>query len=150
MEDALTATSTAALADRPAVELSDGERQRVMIARALAQEPRALLLDEPTAFLDVRGRLELTQLLLALTQERGLAVLMSTHDLEHMLRHADRVWLIDHDLASPRRHDGRSGRFPRRLGRPPPRPQGAMTPVPQRAGGTSAPKYHRPRSTEPR
>lgn len=97
VEQALDATGAAPLADRAVSQLSDGERQRVMLARALAQQPAVLLLDEPTAFLDVRGRLELTSLLLTLTHQRGLAVLMSTHDLEHMLRHADQVWLIDHD-----------------------------------------------------
>ncbi|TDD64030.1 ABC transporter ATP-binding protein [Jiangella aurantiaca] len=90
----LTDTGATHLADRPMSELSDGERQRIMIARALAQEPHALLLDEPSAFLDVRGRLELTTLLLSLTHDHGLAVLMSTHDLEHMMRHADQVWLV--------------------------------------------------------
>lgn len=65
-----------------------------MIARALVQQPSVLLLDEPTAFLDLAARLELVKLLLSLTHEHGLAVLMSTHDAEHLLRHADSVWLI--------------------------------------------------------
>lgn len=90
----LAATGAGPLADRLLPELSDGERQRVMVARALAQEPRVILLDEPTAFLDVSGRVELLTLLLRLTREVGLAVLLSSHDLDLVLRYADRVWLV--------------------------------------------------------
>lgn len=99
---ALAAVGAGALADRPAGELSDGERQRVLTARALAQEPSLLVLDEPTAFLDVPSRVGLVELLRRLADERDLAVLMSTHDLELALRVADRVWLLgrDHRLTS--------------------------------------------------
>ncbi|MFI6908321.1 ATP-binding cassette domain-containing protein [Nonomuraea sp. NPDC050394] len=91
---ALDAVHAAHLAERPVSELSDGERQRVLIARALAQEPSAILLDEPTAFLDVTARVALMGLLRALARERGLAIVVSTHDLELALRVADRVWLV--------------------------------------------------------
>jgi iron complex transport system ATP-binding protein len=74
-------------------ELSDGERQRVMLARALAQEPRLLILDEITAFLDLPRRVEVMHLLRELAHDRGYAILMSTHDLELAMRHADSVWL---------------------------------------------------------
>jgi iron complex transport system ATP-binding protein len=91
---ALTQVGAAPLAARPVNELSDGERQRVMIARALAQEPQVLLLDEPTAFLDLPRRVDVLHLLVALARERRCAVLLSTHDLDLALRVADRLWLL--------------------------------------------------------
>lgn len=82
------------LAHRPVCELSDGERQKVMIARALAQEPRVMLLDEATAFLDLPRRVELMHLLRRLAHDGGRAILLSTHDLDLALRCADRLWLL--------------------------------------------------------
>lgn len=92
---ALEAVGAGDLAGRRVAELSDGERQRVLTARALAQEPAVLLLDEPTAFLDVPGKVALTGLLRRLARERDLAVVMCVHDLEMALRTADAVWLLD-------------------------------------------------------
>lgn len=92
---ALTATGAEHLAGRPAAELSDGECQRVLTARALAQQPGLLVLDEPTAFLDVSSRAGLFGLLRELARDQQLAVVLSTHDLELALRVADRVWLLD-------------------------------------------------------
>ena len=85
------------LAARSVGELSDGERQKVMIARALAQEPAVLLLDEPTAFLDLPRRVEIVQLLRRLAGDSNRSVLLSTHDLDLALRCADRLWLLPLD-----------------------------------------------------
>jgi iron complex transport system ATP-binding protein len=84
----------APLAKRPVSELSDGERQKVMIARALAQEPKVMLLDEPTAFLDLPRRVEMMQILRRLAHDDGRAILLSTHDLDLALRNADVIWLM--------------------------------------------------------
>ena len=78
--------------------LSDGERQKVMIAKALAQNTPIIFLDEPTAFLDYPSKVEILQLLLRLSREKGLTVFLSTHDLELALQVADEVWLIDKQL----------------------------------------------------
>jgi iron complex transport system ATP-binding protein len=82
------------LRDRWYDELSDGEKQRAMLARALAQDPALLLLDEPTAFLDLPRRVETLRSLRALARGRGRAVLLSTHDLDLAMRAADRLWLL--------------------------------------------------------
>jgi len=94
---ALTAVNAIPLAQRPVTELSDGERQKIMIARALAQEAPILLLDEPTAFLDLPRRVEILRLLGTLTKSAPRAILVSTHDLDLALRVADRLWLLSAD-----------------------------------------------------
>lgn len=91
----ITAVGAEALADRDIAELSDGERQKVMIARALAQAPRVMMLDEPTAFLDLPHRVEVMQILRDLAWTTGSAILLSTHDLDLALRSADRIWLLE-------------------------------------------------------
>ncbi|MDR1500002.1 MAG: ABC transporter ATP-binding protein [Tannerellaceae bacterium] len=75
-------------------ELSDGERQKAMIAKTLAQECPVIILDEPTAFLDVTGRIETMILLRKLSREQDKAILLSTHDIEQAIRMGDRIWLI--------------------------------------------------------
>jgi iron complex transport system ATP-binding protein len=78
----------------PFDELSDGQRQRSLIARALAQDPAVIVLDEPTAYLDLPGRATITATLAHLADQAGVAVVVSTHDLDLALAHADQVWLV--------------------------------------------------------
>ncbi len=75
--------------------LSDGERQKVMIAKALAQQTPVIYLDEPTAFLDFPSKVETLQLLRRLAATQGKTILLSTHDVELSLQLADRLWLLD-------------------------------------------------------
>lgn len=91
---ALERCGAADFAGRNVQELSSGERQRVIFARALAQEPRALLLDEPASFLDVRHQVELSELILELAHAGGLAVLTVLHDLAMAAALCDRVYLL--------------------------------------------------------
>lgn len=83
------------LASRMMHTLSDGERQKAMIAKALAQQTPVIFLDEPTAFLDFPSKVEIMQLLHRLTRESGKTIFMSTHDLELALQIADKIWLMD-------------------------------------------------------
>ena len=98
VERALVDADLIALADRPVGQLSGGERQRVLVAMALAQEPRLLLLDEPTLHLDLAHQLALVELLDRLRRSRGVSVLAVLHDLNLAAGAADRVVLL---------HDGR-------------------------------------------
>lgn len=97
INDALAAVGAGHLVNAELGVLSDGQRQRVMVARALAQEPRVLLLDEPTAFLDPPGRVSLLELLRDVCTERDIAVLICTHDIEGILQHADAIWVTGAD-----------------------------------------------------
>jgi iron(III) transport system ATP-binding protein len=95
ISEALRHVGLAHHADRYPGELSGGERQRVAVARALVQEPEALLFDEPLANLDVVRRRELTQLFRALLRERGLPALYVTHDPREAAMVADRVAILE-------------------------------------------------------
>ncbi|SIQ00833.1 iron complex transport system ATP-binding protein [Rhizobium sp. RU33A] len=89
--DALAATQTADLADRPVDELSGGQRQRVWIAMALAQETEFLLLDEPTTFLDISHQIDVLDLLTDLNRSRGTTIVMVLHDLNLAARYGDHL-----------------------------------------------------------
>lgn len=91
---ALEQVGGAHLVGRTVDSLSDGERQRVMIARALAQQPDLMLLDEITAFLDLPSRVTIIDMLRRIAAERGMAIILSSHDLELSLQTADRLWLL--------------------------------------------------------
>ena len=91
---AMVDTDVVSLADRLVSDLSGGERQRVMIARALAQEPKILLLDEPTAFLDINHQIEVCSLITRLRAERRLTVVLVSHDLNVASQYCDRVLML--------------------------------------------------------
>lgn len=95
VQDAMEATGTAPFATRSLHQLSDGEAQRVMIARALAQDTDIILLDEPTAYLDLVNRVRMLRLLGDLSHSRQKGILLSTHDLHTALDLCDKVWLIN-------------------------------------------------------
>ncbi len=95
VERSLQLVGMQAFARKNMDQLSDGECQRILIARALAQDTPIILLDEPTAFLDLPNRYELAQLLHRLAHEEGKCILFSTHDLDIALRLCDAVALID-------------------------------------------------------
>jgi iron complex transport system ATP-binding protein len=92
---AMQSAGVTAFSDRWVTDLSDGERQKVLLARALAQQPLLLILDEPTAYLDLPRRVEMMGLFARLAHEHGQSLVVSTHDLDLAMRHADRLWLMD-------------------------------------------------------
>ena len=94
VEEAMENVGIAHKARNYTAELSDGERQKVMIAKALVQECPLILLDEPTAFLDVVSRIEIMHLLHRLAVEQNKAILLSTHDIEQALVLSDKLWLL--------------------------------------------------------
>lgn len=95
VEEAMEMTGVAAFASTPVASLSDGERQKVMIAKALAQQTPLIMLDEPTAFLDYPSKIGTMQMLRRLCHDCGKTVLLSTHDLDAAMRITDNVWLME-------------------------------------------------------
>ena len=97
VDDAIALVRIEALKERMVHTLSDGERQKVMIAKALAQETPVIFLDEPTAFLDYPSKVEILHLLHRLSREMNKTIFLSTHDLELALQIADQIWLMDRE-----------------------------------------------------
>ena len=95
VDQAISDTRLTELQDERLSELSDGQRQKAMIARALAQDGNVLVLDEPTAHLDLINRMEIMMLLREISQKKEKAVLVVTHDLDIALETADRFWLMN-------------------------------------------------------
>ena len=93
-EQAMQSTDLIHLAGRSVMDLSGGERQRCMIARALAQAPQVLLLDEPTAFLDIQHQIEICTIVRRLKEERGLTVVLVSHDLNLASQYCDRILML--------------------------------------------------------
>ena len=93
--ESLGKTNALHLTKRGFGELSDGERQKVMIARALAQEPEVMILDEPTAYLDWPNRVDLLMNLKSIAKDTNKTILISSHDLDLVLQIADQIWLMD-------------------------------------------------------
>lgn len=97
VDKALQSTGIEHLRDRKFETLSDGEKQKVLIAKSLAQETPIILLDEPTAFLDFPGKVEIMQLLRNAAWKHGKSILLSTHDINLAIQFADRMWLMGKD-----------------------------------------------------
>lgn len=95
IDEAIEMVGVKHLSRRMIHTLSDGERQKVMIAKALAQQTPIILLDEPTAFLDFPSKVEMMHLLHRLSRQTGKTIFLSTHDLDLALQIADRIWLMD-------------------------------------------------------
>ena len=94
IESKLQVTGILPLIDRDFVSLSDGEKQKVMIAKALVQDTPIIYMDEPTAFLDYPSKVELMLLIARLAKEEGKTILYSSHDLELLMKHCEKMWVV--------------------------------------------------------
>ena len=91
VDEALDMVHAQELSDRPFDAVSDGERQRILLARAICQEPEIIVLDEPTSYLDIRHKLELLDILYKMSREQGITVVMSLHEIDLAMKISDRV-----------------------------------------------------------
>jgi iron complex transport system ATP-binding protein len=94
INNALQKTSMSAFCNKYVSELSDGERQKVMISRILAQDTGIMIMDEPTAFLDIGSKYEILHLLHQLSRQNQKTIIFSTHDLQMAVSQADKIWLV--------------------------------------------------------
>ena len=92
--DSLETVGITGLMERNFVSLSDGEQQKVMIAKALVQDTPLIFMDEPAAFLDYPSKIELVNIMHTLSREKHKTILFSSHDLDLLLRHADQMWVM--------------------------------------------------------
>ena len=97
VEESLRQADALDFADKPFQAISDGQRQRILLARALCQQPELIVLDEPTSYLDIRYKLELLSILKRMVREKNLAVLMSLHELDLAARVSDTVVCVAGD-----------------------------------------------------
>ena len=97
VDGAVSLTGIGAFVSRPFDSLSDGERQKVMIAKSVAQQTPVILLDEPSAFLDYPSRVELMDMLHGLAHEHGKTIMLSSHDLDMVKKTADSFWILSAD-----------------------------------------------------
>ena len=95
VKEAMELVHVTAIKDQDFTRISDGQRQRVMLARAICQEPEIIILDEPTSYLDVKYKLEFLSILQEMRKKKGLTVIMSLHELELAARVSDKLLCID-------------------------------------------------------
>ncbi|MEA4929093.1 MAG: ABC transporter ATP-binding protein [Candidatus Limiplasma sp.] len=95
VDEALNMVHAGELAERPFTRISDGQRQRLLLARAICQEPEVVVLDEPTSFLDIRHKLELLDILKAMVRAKRVAVIMALHELDLAQKVSDRVVCVN-------------------------------------------------------
>ena len=99
VKNAMELVKVADLMDRDFSEISDGQRQRVMLARAIAQDPEIIILDEPTSFLDIRHKLEFLSVLEKMKEEKNVTVIMSMHELDLVGKISDRILCLKGEYA---------------------------------------------------
>lgn len=97
VEAAMAAVQAEDLGERDFNAISDGQKQRVLLARAICQEPEIILLDEPTSFLDIRHKLELLEILKGMAKKQGITVLMSLHEIDLAMKVSDRIVFVKGD-----------------------------------------------------